>query len=109
MNTISNKIILVLFSIFSIILVSCTLDQESTSDSNYMNFDFKTTKEIKVSVSTLNSQNQPMKGVTIQIYTQNPLTPLPCGHISKEYPTLHNCGELLKSNPKGCDTRLSLR
>ena len=42
-------------------------------------------------------------------YWDTPTLRLPCGHISKEYPTLHNCGELLKSNPKGCDTRLSLR
>lgn len=43
-------------------------------DQNYTNFDFKTTKQLKVTVSTLNSENEPIGGVYMQIYTQNPLT-----------------------------------
>jgi LruC domain-containing protein len=74
MKTISIKTSLVLFSIFSILLLSCTADQQNNRDQNYVNFDFKTTKELKVSVSTLNSENNPMGGVPVQIYTQNPLT-----------------------------------
>jgi LruC domain-containing protein len=74
MKTISPKTSIVLFSIFSILLYSCVRDEEINSDQNYINFDFKTTKEIKVSVSTLNSENKPIGGVVVQIYTQNPLT-----------------------------------
>jgi len=74
MKTISSKNSLVLFSILSISLFSCVRDWEVNSDQNYVNFDFKTTKEIKISVSTLNSENKPLGGVLVQIYTQNPLT-----------------------------------
>ncbi|MBF2708372.1 LruC domain-containing protein [Flavobacterium soyangense] len=75
MKTISPKTSLVLSSIFSILLYSCVSDKEISKDQNYANFDFKTTKQITVSVSTLNSENKPIGGVPVQIYTQNPLTP----------------------------------
>lgn len=75
MKRISNKASFILFSIFSSLLFSCTREEENTRDSNYDHFDFKTTKEIKVSVSTLNAENQPMSGVSVKICTQNPLTP----------------------------------
>ncbi|WP_326936454.1 LruC domain-containing protein [Flavobacterium sp. PL11] len=74
MREISPKTNLVLFSILSILLFSCVRDEEINNIQNYSNFDFKTTKEIKVSVSTLNSENKPMGGVPVEIYTQNPLT-----------------------------------
>ena len=77
MKTISSKTSLVLFSLFSIFLSSCVND-DNTSTSSVIksdNFDYKTTKEIKVSVSTLNVENKPVAGVSVQIYTQNPLTP----------------------------------
>jgi len=45
-----------------------------SKDLNYTNFEFKTTKQIKLSVSTLNTENQPIGGAYIQVYTQNPLT-----------------------------------
>jgi LruC domain-containing protein len=47
---------------------------ELNKNLNFANFDFKTTKQVKVSVSTLNMANQPIAGVYVQIYTQNPLT-----------------------------------
>ncbi len=77
MRKISSKTSLVLFSILSIFLSSCVNDDNTStsSDIKFDNFDFKTTKEIKVSVSTLNSENKPVGGVSVQIYTQNPLTP----------------------------------
>jgi LruC domain-containing protein len=80
MKTISSKTSLVLFSILSVLLYSCANDSNDTSsdikdDPKFENFDFKTTKEIKVSVSTLNSENNPVSGVSVEIYTQNPLTP----------------------------------
>ena len=74
MKTINFKTSLVLFSIFSILLFSCSVDQGNNGGQNFINFDFKTTKELKVSISTLNSENSPMAGVPVQIYTQNPLT-----------------------------------
>ncbi len=75
MKTIRTQANLVLFSILSIFLYSCQNDNNSGTDIKFDNFDFKTTKEIKVSVSTLNSENKPVGGVSLQIYTQNPLTP----------------------------------
>lgn len=74
MKKISIKTSLVLFSIFSFLLYSCVPDKDIIIDPNSVNFDFKTTKQIKVSVSTLNSENKPIGGVFMQIYTQNPLT-----------------------------------
>ena len=75
MKTINQKTTLVLFSIFSLLLHSCINDTPTNSDINFDNFDFKTTKEIKVSVTTLNATDKPMAGVNIEIYTENPLTP----------------------------------
>lgn len=33
--------------------------------------------------------------LTKEKFIKNPFDSLPCGHISKKYPTLHNCGEFL--------------
>ena len=75
MKKISHKITLVLFSILSVFLHSCVSDTPTNTDVKFENFDFKTTKQIKVSVSTLNTENKPIGGVSVEIYTQNPLTP----------------------------------
>ena len=74
MKTTNPKLYLVLFSIFSLFLHSCAEENVSNNDLTIDNFDFKTTKELKVSVSTLNSENKPVGGVSVEIYTQNPLT-----------------------------------
>ena len=74
MKTISHKSILVLFSIVSVFLHSCVSDNATSNDVKFENFDFKTTKQVKVSVSTLNSEDKPIGGVSVEIYTQNPLT-----------------------------------
>lgn len=74
MKKITIKTSLILFSIFSILFYSCVPDKEVITDPSSVNFDFKTTKQIKVSVSTLNSENKAIGGVLLQIYTQNPLT-----------------------------------
>jgi LruC domain-containing protein len=74
MKTTCPKLSLVLLSIFSLFLNSCVDDNVSSGDIKIDNFDFKTTKELKVSVSTLNSENKPIGGVSVEIYTQNPLT-----------------------------------
>ena len=75
MKTTYPKLSLVLLSVFSLFLNSCVNDNPNNSDIKIDNFDFKTTKEIRVSVSTLNSENKPVGNVSVQIYTQNPLTP----------------------------------
>ena len=75
MKTTISTLSLVLFSIFSLFLHSCVNDNPANSEIKIDNFDFKTTKEIRVSVSTLNSENKPVSGVSVEIYTQNPLTP----------------------------------
>jgi len=36
-------------------------------------FDYKTTKDVNVTVTTLNNANQPIDGVHVKLYTQNPL------------------------------------
>lgn len=74
MKTINLKTTLILCSLFSILFTSCKKDYESVPDQTYSNFDFKTTKKVKVSVSTLNSENEALGSVSVQIYTQNPLT-----------------------------------
>lgn len=75
MKTMNFKTSLVLFSIFSMLFTSC-LDEkfdEINSTLNYTNFDFKTTKQINVSVTTLNKTNEPIGGVYVELYSQNPL------------------------------------
>ena len=74
MKSTNPKLYLVLFSIFSLFLNSCVDENVPNNELTIDNFDFKTTKELKVSVSTLNSENQPIGGVSVEIYTQNPLT-----------------------------------
>ena len=67
---------IVLTSIISITLSSCLEDKYkeiSNNKINYTNFDFKTTKEINVTVNTLNNANQPIEGAYVELYTQNPL------------------------------------
>ena len=77
MKTIIPKTSLVLLSSFIILLYSCNSDIEINKDPdpNFNNFDFKTTKQLKVSISTLNSEDKPVGGVFMRIYTKNPLTP----------------------------------
>jgi len=74
MKTISPKTSLVLLSTLILLFYSCVNDKEINKDQKYDNFDFKTTKQLKVTISTLNSENKPIGGVFIQIYTKNPLT-----------------------------------
>lgn len=76
MKSTNFKTTLVLFSIFSILLTSCVKDASDivVDDQTYANFDFKTTKQLKVSISTLNADNEAIGGIPVQVYTQNPLT-----------------------------------
>ena len=74
MKKIRHKTTLVLFFILSVFLHSCVSDTPTSNDVKFENFDFKTTKQVTVSVSTLNTEDKPIGGVSIEIYTQNPLT-----------------------------------
>ncbi len=73
MKTMNFKSTLVLFSIFSVLFTSCMNYDEISKNLNYANFDFKTTKQVKVTISTLNTANKPMGGVYVELYSQNPL------------------------------------
>ncbi len=64
---------LVLFSIFSVLFTSCMNYEEISNNLNFANFDFKTTKQLKVTISTLNTSNKPIGGVYVELYSQNPL------------------------------------
>ncbi len=74
MKTTCPKLSVVLLSFFSLFLHSCVDENVPNNELSINSFDFKTTKELKVSVSTLNSENKPIPGVSVAIYTQNPLT-----------------------------------
>jgi len=80
MKTTNFKSILILFSLITFILTSCSKDLGSPSEGdtdtgiNFKNFDFKTTKQLKISISTLNADNKAIGGIPVQVYTQNPLT-----------------------------------
>ena len=67
------KTSLVIFSIFSVLFTSCMNYDEIKNNLNFANFDFKTTKQVKVTISTLNTSNKPIGGVYVELYSQNPL------------------------------------
>ena len=67
------KSTLVLFSIFSVLFTSCMNYEEISNNLNFANFDFKTTKQVKVVISTLSTSNKPIGGVYVELYSQNPL------------------------------------
>lgn len=66
---------LVLVAMLSIFLTSCMDEKfnDINSKLNYANFDFKTTKQIKVTLTTLNTANEPIGGVFVELYSKNPL------------------------------------
>jgi len=74
MKRLNIKFLAVLVSTVTLLLSSCmdekTNDLNNTSSSN---FDFKTIKDVNVTITTLNNNNEPLAGVYIEIYTQNPL------------------------------------
>ena len=73
MKTMNFKSTLVLFSIFSVLFTSCMNYEEISNNLNFANFDFKTTKQVKVVISTLSTSNKPIGGVYVELYSQNPL------------------------------------
>jgi LruC domain-containing protein len=57
----------------TVLLTSCLNSKyEEILYANSTGFDFKTTKDINVSLKTLNSLNQPMQGVIVEFYSQKP-------------------------------------
>jgi len=73
MKTMNFKSKLVLFSVISLLFASCMDYEELNNNLNYTNFDFKTTKQVKVTISTLNTANNPIGGVYVELYSKNPL------------------------------------
>lgn len=57
------------------LLSSCMTDKfdDINKDINYSNFDFKTIKDVKLVITTLTNQNQPLNGVYAEVYSSNPL------------------------------------
>ena len=59
----------------AVLLSSCMNDKFDDLSNNvtFTNFDFKTTTEVSVNISTLNTQNSALSGVFVKLYTKNPL------------------------------------
>ena len=75
MKTFKLKLSIVLTMAIVLLLTSCVSDklQDEIVSVNPADFNFKTTKEFEVSVTTLNNGNSPMSGVYVELYTKNPL------------------------------------
>ena len=75
MKTIRIKVFLTIVVTTMISLTSCLNDKfnEIATVSNYAGFDFKTTKEVLVTVKTLTNTNDPIDGATVMLFTKNPL------------------------------------
>ncbi|MEI8084877.1 MAG: LruC domain-containing protein [Paludibacter sp.] len=73
MKTLQLRIAMAL--LLSLTLSSCLKENsnDTITDPSAAGFDFKTTKDYKVSIVTLNSENLPFSGVQVKLYTQNPL------------------------------------
>jgi len=63
--------------IITLCLSSCSNDQSNqiSLSTSFAGFDFKTTQDVNVSVTTLNNSNQPITGVQVKLFTQNPINP----------------------------------
>ena len=70
-----TKITISAFFAVAVVLTSCMNDKYDDLSNNvtFTNFDFKTTADVNVSISTLNSQNSALSGVFVKLYTRNPL------------------------------------
>ena len=78
MKTLTKNLIftIMLAMVLGLSFTSCMNDKLSGVDNTTLNnagFDFKTTTDVHVTVSTLNNSNQPVDGVNVKLYTQNPL------------------------------------
>jgi LruC domain-containing protein len=70
-----NTLSLLFVVVLTLSLASCSNDQNNQINLNASSagFDFKTTQDVNVSVSTLNNSNQPINGVQVKLFTQNPI------------------------------------
>lgn len=60
--------------LLAVLLTSCLNDEYNDLPSNgFAGFDFKTTKDVEINVSTFNVQNQAISGVYLSVYSTNPL------------------------------------
>lgn len=67
-----NKLLILSFLSFSF-LTSC-IDEKLDDINTKIGFDFKTVKNIELTISTFDNSNQPLSGVGISIYSTNPLS-----------------------------------
>ena len=70
-----SKLFIAIFA-SAFLLTSCLNDDFTDikdSTTNYVDFDFKTTKEISVNIEALTNDNNPIPGVNVTIYSKNPL------------------------------------
>ena len=73
MKTFKFKLLAALVLAFTFTFTSCLDDKiNDLNDTSAMGFDFKTIKDVNVKITTLNNNNQPFAGVSVEIYTQNP-------------------------------------
>jgi LruC domain-containing protein len=75
MKTYKQKITLLLIVGLVLSFSSCVNDKYDATETigSTAGFDFKTTKDFKVSITTLDNANSPIVGAYIELYTQNPL------------------------------------
>lgn len=78
MKTIQFKSVLILVAaVVTFSFSSCLNDQfnQIISETSFAGFDFKTTQDLNVTISTLNNANEPINGVNVKVFTQNPINP----------------------------------
>ena len=74
------------FAVLTVLSLSSCLNEKNNdliNSSNFSGFDFKTTKEYNVSVTTLNNENQPFSNVLVKLFTRNPLDSI--GNLKADY------------------------
>ena len=67
-----NKLLILPF--LSILFLTSCLDEKLDDINTKIGFDFKTVKNIELTISTFDNSNQPLSGVGISIYSTNPLS-----------------------------------
>jgi LruC domain-containing protein len=74
MKTFKFKLSIAMAVVSTFSITSC-IDKNNNdinAVTNLSSFDYKTTKDINVTVTTLNNSNQPISGVQVKLFTQNP-------------------------------------
>ena len=70
-NLFRSGLVLTLAGVF--FFSSCLEDSFQDIAEKAIGFDYKTTKEVKLSVQTLSNTDKPLKGVYMEVYSRNPL------------------------------------